>query len=165
MQASLATPKRSKPPSRFAASVSNLVVLRRRAKGDKVELDALSELDDALDVFDRVLIVVTGQYLFGNSGGKRRMRKRTSSKPTVIFPWLIGLFRRPSSSMREPSMSTKVTKCRSVSSSRAGACKEGEKRRASVLTQHGHPIVLFLRRSDETPQERWRRRRTAVCPV
>lgn len=37
-------------------------------------------------------------------------------------PWLTGELRRPSSSMRKPLCATKVTKWRSVESSRAGAC-------------------------------------------
>lgn len=44
----------------------------------------------------------------------------SSSRPSLIGPWLIGLSRRPSSSTRLPLCSTKPTKWRSTSSSRFG---------------------------------------------
>lgn len=62
----------------------------------------------------------------------RTRQIRTSSRSFSILPWLMGLLRLPSSSIRYPSWSTKVTKCRSVSASRAGACT---RRHRGVLIQ------------------------------
>lgn len=56
------------------------------------------------------------------TGERQKVKRRTSSKPSLISPWLTGLLRRPSSSIRHPLCSTNETKCRSVSASSAGAC-------------------------------------------
>lgn len=114
-----------------------VVFLGGGTERDEVELDALRQVHDALDDLDRVLqqnssrrggrarvnikrIVFASLFFFSPPPGPTL--KRTLSKSFSILPWLMGLLRLPSSSIRYPSWSTKVTKCRSVSASRAGAC-------------------------------------------